>query len=359
MLFTSILSGQLIARTGKYKRYPIVGTAVLALGLYLLSTLDEHTLTWQMDLYFFVLGFGLGLIIQVLVIAVQNSASYADLGAATSGATFFRTIGGSFGVSIFGAIFANRLAAETTSAIRGLAQRGVKLPAGFKPTTATSDPSALKGLPAAIHAAVIHAYALALHPVFRTAVPVAVVAFVLAWFLREVPLRGAAGAAGLGEGLGASAPERSSVDEVECALSKLAGADIRRRGYERLASLAGLDLPAGSCWVLTRLAKHGSVAGSVPGAALAAEAGVSVEQGKPYVDRLVADGMVIREPGGRLRLTATGAAAADRLFAARREGLCELLADWSPEQHAELAALLNKLSRALLGENADRHLISR
>ncbi|HEX6521375.1 MAG TPA: MDR family MFS transporter [Streptosporangiaceae bacterium] len=367
LLFTSILSGQLIARTGKYKRYPIAGTAVLALGLYLLSTLDEHTPLWQMDLYFFVLGFGLGLIIQVLVIAVQNSASYSDLGAATSGATFFRTIGGSFGVSIFGAIFANRLTDETTSAIRGLAQRGVKLPPGFKPTTATSDPSALKGLPAVIHTAVIHAYTLALQPVFRTAVPLAVVAFVLAWFLREVPLRGAAGAAGLGEGLGATAPERSSVDEVERALSKLAGADIRRRGYERLASLAGLDLPAGSCWVLTRLAKHGSVAGpgsvpasgSVAASALAAEAGVSVEHGKPYVDRLVADGMVVREPGGRLRLTAAGAAAAERLFAARREGLRELLADWSPEQHAELADLLNKLSRALLGENADRHLISR
>jgi EmrB/QacA subfamily drug resistance transporter len=354
MLITSILSGQLIARTGRYKVYPVVGTAVLAAGLYLLSLLDEHTAIWLMDLYFFVLGFGLGLIIQVLVIAVQNSASYSDLGAATSGATFFRTIGGSFGVSIFGAIFANRLAAETAAALRGLAQHGVQLPAGFKPA-ATSDPAALKTLPSVIHTAVIHAYSLALHPVFRTAVPVAVVAFVLAWFLREVPLRAAAGATDLGEGLGAAAPERSSVDEVERALSKLAGADIRRRGYERLAVLAGLDLPAGSCWVLTRLAKHGSIAGPV----LAAEAGVSVEQGKPYVDRLVAEGMVVRDPPGTLRLTSAGSAAAERLFAARREGLRELLADWSPEQHAELADLLNKLSRALLGENADRHLIAR
>ena len=352
MLITSVLSGQLIARTGRYKVFPVTGTAVLAVGLFLLSRLDEHTAIWLMDLYFFVLGFGLGLIIQVLVIAVQNSASYEDLGAATSGATFFRTIGGSFGVSIFGAVFASRLGAEMTVALRGL-----PLPAGFNPATATSDPSGLTALPAAVHTAVIHAYTLALQPVFLMAVPLALVAFVLSWFLREVPLRAAAGAADLGEGLGAGAPERSSVAEVERALSKLACADIRRRGYERLAALAGLDLPAGSCWVLTRLAKEG---GAVPGSSLAARAGVSVSEGRPYVDRLVAAGMVVREgTSGVLRLTASGRSAADRLFTARRDGLRELLADWSPEQHAELAELLTKLSRALLGENTDRHLISR
>jgi EmrB/QacA subfamily drug resistance transporter len=345
MLITSVISGQLIARTGRYKVYPVVGTAVLAVGLYLLSRLDEHTALWLMDVYFFVLGFGLGLIIQVLVIAVQNSASYDDLGAVTSGATFFRTIGGSFGVSIFGAVFANRLASSLASSLHG-----VRLPAGFNPS---ANPAALKGLPADIRTLVIHAYTLALQPVFLIAVPVALVAFALSWFLHEVPLRAAAGASDIGEGLGAGSAERSSVDEVERALSRLAGADIRRRGYERLALLAGLDLPAGSCWVLTRLAKHGSLAGTV----LAAQAGVTVEQGKPYVDRLVAEGMVVRSDGS-LRLTSAGEAASDRLFAARREGLRELLADWSPDQHAELAELLNRLSRALLGENADRHLIA-
>ena len=350
MLITSVISGQLIARTGKYKVFPIVGTAVLAVGLFMLSRLDEHTSIGLMDLYFFVLGFGLGLIIQVLVIAVQNSADYTDLGAATSGATFFRTIGGSFGVSIFGAVFANRLTSQMASALRG-----IRLPAGFNSATATSNPQALKALPADIRNPVIHAYTLALQPVFLIAVPLALVAFVLAWFLREVPLRAAAaGAADIGEGLGATGPGRSSVDEVERALSRLAGADIRRRGYERLAVLAGLDLPAGSCWVLTRLAKRGPIAG----AELAEMAGVSVDHGKPYVDRLVAEGMVVRD-NGMLRLTPAGHAAADRLFAARREGLRELLADWSPEQHAELADMLNKLSRAVLGENADRHLISK
>jgi EmrB/QacA subfamily drug resistance transporter len=348
LLITSIASGQMIARTGKYKIYPIVGTACLSLALFLLSKLDEHTAIWQLDVSFFVLGFGLGLIIQVLVIAVQNSSDYTDLGAATSAATFFRTIGGAFGVSIFGAVFANRLVSETAAALRGLT-----LPPGFNPQSATADPESLKNLPPDVHAAVVHAYALSLQPVFLIGVPVALVAFVLSWFLREVPLRGAAAAPDIGEGLGATGPARTSVDEVERALSRLASKDIRRRGYERLALLAGLDLPAGSCWVLTRLAKQGAIAGEE----LARQAGVEVDRGRPYVDRLVDEGMAVRS-GGRLTLTAAGQAAADRLFAARREGLRLLLADWSPEQHAELADLLNKLSRAILGDDADRGLIS-
>ena len=348
LLLTSIASGQLIAKTGRYKVFPIVGTAVLAVAMFLLSRLDEHTSTALMSLFFFVLGFALGLIIQVLVIAVQNSADFADLGTATSGATFFRSIGGAFGVSVFGAIFSNRLASELAAVLRG-----VPLPSGFKAASAEADPALLKKLPAAIRADVQHAFSLALHPVFLFAIPVALVAFVLSWFLREVPLR-ATSSVGLGEGLGATPPARSSVDEVERSLARLGGADIRRRGYERLTAMAGLDLTAGSSWILTRLAKQGPVAGEE----LARQANVTVDYGRPYVDRLTAEGMVVRA-NGRLELTDAGRAAADRLFAARREGLRELLADLSPEQYAELGELLTRLSRAMLGEDADRHLASR
>jgi EmrB/QacA subfamily drug resistance transporter len=347
LLVTSIASGQLIAKTGRYKVYPIAGTAVLVAGLFLLSRLDEHTPTPLMDAYFFVLGFALGLIIQVLVIAVQNAADFEDLGAATSGVTFFRSIGGAFGVSIFGAIFSNRLASELASALRG-----VTLPGGFSATGAVANPALLKKLPAAVRADVQHAFSLALHPVFLAAVPVALVAFALAWFLREVPLR-ATSSVGLGEGLGAAPPERTSVEEVERSLSRLGSADIRRRGYERLAALAGLDLPPGSCWILTRLAKQGPVRSEE----LARQAEVSMDYGRPFVDRLVAEGMVVRS-NGTLVLTGTGQGAAGRLFAARREGLRELLADWSPDEYAELGELLTKLSRALLGHDADRNLVT-
>jgi EmrB/QacA subfamily drug resistance transporter len=346
LLITSIGSGQLIARTGRYKIYPIVGTGVLCVALFLLSRLDEHTSTTLTSVDFFVLGISLGLIIQVLVIAVQNSADYADLGAATSGATFFRSIGGAFGVSVFGAIFSNRLASELASALHG-----VTLPRGFNITRAAADPELLKQLPAAIREDVRHAYSLALHPVFLYAIPVALIAFALSWFLREVPLR-TTSSVGIGEGLGAAPPARSSVDEVERSLARLASADLRQRGYERLTAMAGLDLPAGSSWILTRLAKQGSVAGQE----LARQANVSMDDGRPYVDRLVSDGLVTRS-NGTLLLTDSGHQAADRLFAARREGLRELLADWSPDEYAELGELLTKLSRALLGEDADRHLI--
>jgi EmrB/QacA subfamily drug resistance transporter len=346
LLLTSIGSGQLIARTGRYKIYPIVGTALLAVALFLLSRLDEHTSTAVTSVYFFVLGASLGLILQVLVIAVQNSVDFADLGAATSGATFFRSIGGSFGVSVFGAVFSNRLAVELASALRG-----VTVPAGFNLARAQANPALLKRLPAAIRADVQHAYSLALHPVFLYAIPVALVAFVLSWFLREVPLR-TTNSVGIGEGLGAAPTSRTSVDEVERSLARLAGADLRRRGYERLTAMAGLDLPAGSSWILTRLAKQGSVAGEE----LARQANVTVDYGRPYVDRLVSAGLVTRS-NGTLVLTDSGHQAADRLFAARREGLRELLADWSPDEYAELGELLTKLSRALLGEDADRRLI--
>ena len=137
---------------------------------------------------------------------MQNSADYQDLGAATSGVTFFRSIGGSFGVSVFGAIFANRLASELAAALRG-----VSLPRGFSIATAQANPAVLKRLPAAVRDGVLHAYSLALHPVFLWAIPVAVVAFALSWFLPEMPLR-ATSSFGVGEGLGEGlGPRRPSV----------------------------------------------------------------------------------------------------------------------------------------------------
>jgi EmrB/QacA subfamily drug resistance transporter len=363
LLITSIGSGQLIARTGRYKVYPIVGTAVLAVALYLLSTLDETTATWLMNVYFFLLGFSLGLIIQVLVIAVQNTAPYEDLGAATSGVTFFRTIGGSFGVSVFGAIFANQLASQL-----GAALTGKQLPRGFSAASVQSNSAQLKELPADLREAILHAYSLALHPVFLTAVPIAGAAFILAWFLREVPLRTAAGerspagetlrnsagAADLGEALGGAPTNRTSAQEAERVLSRISATDLRRFGYARLARAAGLDLPGGACWILTMLAKQGAT----PGKELAQQAGVTIEEGHPNAQLLVDRGLITRTDGV-LALTSAGAETAERLFAAIHDWLENQLAGWSPEQHAELEDVLTKLSRAVLGDKSDRRLAAR
>jgi EmrB/QacA subfamily drug resistance transporter len=362
LLITSIGSGQLISRTGRYKVYPIVGTAILALALYLLSTLDENTPTLVMNLYFFILGFSLGLILQVLIIAVQNTVSFADLGAATSGVTFFRTIGGAFGVSVFGAIFTNQLASQLAAALRG-----VHLPPGFNVAAVQSDTSVLKKLPAAVQHDVLHAYAAALHPVFLTAVPIAGIAFVLAWFLREVPLRtgtgepvGGAGtvrssasAADLGQGLGAAPTQRNSDEEAERVSTRLSAVELRRFGYARLARAAGLDLSGGACWILTRLARLGAT----PGITLAKQAGVTMDEGHPSAEQLVARGLITRSPEGVLALTPDGRGCAEKLVAAQRDWLERQLAGWSPEQNAELSQVLAKLSRAILGDDADRRVL--
>jgi EmrB/QacA subfamily drug resistance transporter len=363
MLVTSVGSGQLIARTGHYKVFPVVGSASLAVALFLLSTMDETTSSGLMSLYFFILGFSLGLIIQVLVIAVQNTVSYADLGAATSGVTFFRSIGGSFGVSVFGAIFANQLASQL-----GVALTGKKLPPGFSVASVQSNSSALKALPAGLRTAIEHAYSLALQPVFRTAVPIALVAFVLAWFLREVPLRTAAGAetakgttlrsaasaADLGEAMGGAPTSRTSAQEAERVLSRLSATELRRFGYARLARAAGLDLTGGACWILTRLARQGAT----PGPELAEQAGVTVAEGRPNAQLLVDRGLITRTDGV-LALTPAGRDTAGRLFAAEQTWLEGQLVGWSPRQHAELEQVLAKLSRAVLGDDADRRLANR
>jgi EmrB/QacA subfamily drug resistance transporter len=359
MLATSIGSGQLIARTGRYKVFPIVGTALMAISMFLLSRLDEHTATPLMNLYFFLLGSSLGLIIQVLVIAVQNTVNYADLGAATSGATFFRSIGGSFGVSIFGAIFANQLAIQLTAALHGA--KG--LPPGFSAAAIKSDTNAIKQLPADVQQAVLHAYSMALHPVFLTAVPIALIAFALSWFLREVPLRTAAGetlkssasAADLGEAMGGAPTQRSSEQEAERVVARLSATELRRFGYARLARAAGIELPGGACWVLTKLSRHG---GAMPGADLARLAGLTLAEGRPTGDLLVARGLVTRADG-TLVLTTTGTATAEKLVTAEQRWLTEQLAGWSPDQYAELSGVLAKLARDILGDDADRRLAER
>ena len=178
VLVTSIVSGQLISRLGRYRMFPIAGTALVAVAMFLLSRLEAGTATWVAAVFAAILGLGLGMVMQVLVLAVQNSVSPSVMGVATSGSTLFRQIGGSIGVSLFGTIFASREHVE-------LAKR---LPAGAH-TPKTVNPAVIKHLPAQAHAAFADAFAAALHPVFLTAAGISLVAFALTWLLREVPLR--------------------------------------------------------------------------------------------------------------------------------------------------------------------------
>jgi EmrB/QacA subfamily drug resistance transporter len=181
LLVASILSGRAISRVGRYKAFPIAGTAVLAVGMYLLSLLGVHTAPWVASAYMVVVGVGLGLVMQVLVLVVQNDARPQEIGVATSTATFFRSVGGAFGVAIFGTIFASRLSHRLAGLPRSVTAHlgsGVHL-----------NPAQVKNLPPHVHAEFLDAFAHSLHGVFLFGMALAAVPFVLSWFLKEVPLR--------------------------------------------------------------------------------------------------------------------------------------------------------------------------
>jgi EmrB/QacA subfamily drug resistance transporter len=181
LLVASILSGRAISRIGRYKAFPIAGTAVLVVGMYLLSLLGVSTAAWVASAYMVVVGIGLGLVMQVLVLVVQNDARPQMIGVVTSSATFFRSVGGAFGVAFFGAIFSSRLShhlANLPASVTAHLGSGVHL-----------NPTQVKHLPPQIRDEFLTAFAQSLHGVFLFGVALAAVPFVLSWFLKEVPLR--------------------------------------------------------------------------------------------------------------------------------------------------------------------------
>ncbi len=201
LLVASIGSGRTISKIGRYRAFPIAGTALLTVGMFLLSRIGVSTGYLLLSAAMVVLGFGLGLVMPVLVLAVQNAVPRPDMGVATAGSIFFRSIGGSFGVAIFGSIFANRLAFwlrhEPATRHMSAAAAGALL---------HSSPAKLAQLPPAIHKGLIDAFSSSLHTVFLWAVPIGVVAFLVSLRLREVPLR-ASGGESLAAAMADGAPE--------------------------------------------------------------------------------------------------------------------------------------------------------
>ena len=178
MLTASILSGAMISKFGRYRIFPIVGSAVVAVAMFLLAQLDVETARWVVTAEMILLGTGLGLVMQVLILAAQNSVDPADVGVATAGSTLFRQVGGSIGLSVFGAMFAGRIAS-------GMAE---SMPDGMDSPSAMT-PDAVAALPPEVQGPFLDVFVSALNVVFLTAGAVVVVAFVLSLFLKEVPLR--------------------------------------------------------------------------------------------------------------------------------------------------------------------------
>ena len=338
LLLTSVVSGRVISATGRYRAFPIAGTAVMTVGLVLLSRLAVGTSALSADLYLLVLGFGLGLVMQVLVLAVQNAVAYSVLGAATSGVTLARGIGGSFGAAIFGTIFSSRLRSGLRGAIEG--PLGAQVAAGGRLTGAQ-----LATLPAPARAAYENAYVHALRPVFLVAAGIGACGFLLSLMLAERPLRAtAATSTGLEDAL-AAPKSPSSLAEVDRALGVLAGNEGRRAIGQRIAARAGVELSPGAVWALVRFNSYG-IAGTT---AMARSQKIDEQRIAEVRAELHERGLVEGEAEGA-RLTPAGVATADQLVAARREELRSALADPDAHRAPEIQALLERLCVELSGE---------
>ncbi|ROS79170.1 MFS transporter [Cellulomonas sp. PhB143] len=352
LLITSIGSGQIISRTGRYKIFPILGTAITTVGLYLLSLMDRDTTTFESGVSMFVLGAGLGMVTQVLVLAVQNAVEYRDLGTATSGTTFFRTIGSSVGVAVFGTVFANQLASNVASGIPSDAAG----PCG--PGALAQSTAGLAQCPPDVQDWFLDGYADALHIVFLWAVPVAAIAFLLSWLLPEVTLRTAAKdtdehesvatAAGVAAGDTFALPSgRTSAEELRLLLWQRVGRQDPLRTYAILAADSGLTPE--ECWMVTRASlkgprsvetmseRSGASTGVVTGVAAALE-----ERGLVTVD------------GDTVTATDAGHAAAEALRENERVRLRALIEGWPGEKEPEIDEIVSELTDRLHAEDPPR-----
>jgi EmrB/QacA subfamily drug resistance transporter len=305
LLITSMGSGVIVSRTGRYKIFPVLGTAIMTVGFLLLSRMDAGTHLLQQSLYLFVLGTGIGLCMQVLVLTVQNTATFEDLGVATSGVTFFRTIGSSFGAAIFGSLFANFLNDRIGAAL---------LRSGAPPIAAES-PQALHALAPEVAEPIVNAYADSLGLVFLFAAPVAAVGFLVALLLKEVPLREmeTSTAVDLGEGFAMPGAE-SSEQMLESAVGRLLrnSPDIRLRS---VAGRPGCELDVARLWALVQIYRHNQVFGSARLSEIADRLRIPCEVVEPVFDDLVATGYAVRT-GDLLWLSQSGARQVDAVSSA-------------------------------------------
>jgi len=341
LLATSVFSGVVVGRTGRYKVFPVAGSFIMAIGLFLLSRLTSATPFWSMALDMLVLGIGIGLCMQVLTIIVQNIVDYRDLGVATSGVTFFRTLGSSFGAAVFGTIYSNVLSHRLPAAIA--ASPGVD-------PRVVSTPAELHQYPKAKIAPIVDAYAHAIHVVFLAAVPVAGIAFVLALFLKEVPLRGTSRAAASDVGDGFGMPEGADSEQcLEVAIAWL----FRRKGRDALPiirrdSATTLDIADG--WCVGQVHLRARVRGSANLEAISRRVHVPAPVLHPAFEAARKHGYLTGDDG-QLELTEVGQREIDRLVGATRRWLADELTDWGAGDDELLTRALDNMANQFIDQD--------
>ncbi|WP_267422552.1 MULTISPECIES: MDR family MFS transporter [unclassified Curtobacterium] len=225
LIGTSIVSGTLITKTGRYRAFPIIGTIVVGIAMLGMTTLAASTPIWLICVYLFVFGAGLGLIMQVVVLVAQNAVPPEQVGTATSTNNYFREVGASLGVAVFGALFTSRLTDALTDVFRGAGGSASQAASA----SASIDPTQLAKLPQAVQDGIVNAYADSLSPVFWYLLPFIAIAFLLALFIPQMQLADVAGMVARGEAVGgteADELERSRRAGVESAPAE--AADSRR-----------------------------------------------------------------------------------------------------------------------------------
>ncbi|MGW7453551.1 MDR family MFS transporter [Streptomyces sp. NPDC054787] len=351
LLIASVFSGNVTSKTGRYRIFPLVGCAVMGVGLYLLSLMGPGTSAWLESLYMFVLGAGIGLCMQVLTIAVQNTVDYADLGTATSGVTFFRTLGSSFGTAVFGTIYANSLRPELADGVARAARATGADPAELG--RAAQSPQGVHGLDPAAAGPVIDAYAQALQTVFLWTVPVAVVGFVVALFLKEVRLRDTARAASTDMGDGFASPATTSGDSaklLELAVGKL----VRTMGPEtarRIVEASDTRLDIAGAWAVMQVELMTRTVGYASLGLIAGRRSLPPEVLLPVFDRMEDEGFISRE-GSFLALTPAGQREAEAVSRAWADWLGDQLEkDRGRPRSAELRVAADAIAKRLLAED--------
>lgn len=355
LLIASIFSGNVVSKTGKYRLFPIVGSLVMALGLYLLSLMGRSSGVWLESLYMFVLGVGIGLCMQVLTIAVQNTVDYADLGTATSGVTFFRTLGSSFGTAVFGTIYANTLKPNLSDGVAEAARAG----AGVDPATlakAAQSPGGVHALPDAARTPIVDAYADSLHTVFLWTVPVALIGFLVALFLKQVQLRDSArmGSSDMGEGFA-----QPTTGDKSHLLERTVGTIVKTTDLEtarRILNASDTRLDVAGAWAVMQVEFFTRMVGHASLGMIAARRMLPPEVLVPVFQRMVDEGYLSRT-GVYFSHTAAGRREAGVINQAWGEWLADKVeADLGRPADEDLRAAVDTIAKRLLAEDLQQGL---
>lgn len=339
VLVASILSGQLINKFGHYKIYPIIGMTLTTIGLWLFIHLNENTSHLYIVFYLAILGCGLGMMMQTVVLIVQNAVNFDDLGSATSNVSLFRSIGGLLGTALLGTLFSQHL--DTS-----LAKQSSLI--GSATVSSQMTPVEVLNLPPKVRQHYINAYAEAIDIIFPASIPITLFGLVMAFSLKEIPLRKTA-FCGMAE-YHPMPKYSSSIQEIETALLRLVSRDYRHLLYERIAANPDIPLPPLSCWILARAGEWEVVDVNRLATKFKGNKWLIADR----LSELEKSGLINNteattpsEDDVKYTLTATGQEMLEKILEARRSQLAEFLSEWAPEKHEELATMLKALSRVL------------